>query len=122
MNSQELENRLVDFSVLVSEICASLHQNELGKNLSNQLTRSSSSSALNYGESRGAESRKDFIHKLRIVLKELRESHIALKILLRTNSFKNREVLDIAEEECNQLISIFVTTIRTAENNNSKKS
>ncbi|MEQ9064051.1 MAG: four helix bundle protein [Vicingaceae bacterium] len=116
MNSEELENRLVDFSISVSQICASLEQTELGKNLSQQLIRSSTSSALNFGESRGAESKKDFIHKLRITLKELRESFISLKILEKSASSNNADELDKVVDECNQLISIFVASIRTAEN------
>lgn len=120
MTSEELENRLVDFSVSVSRICASLKQSEFEKNLSQQLTRSATSSALNYGESRGAASKKDFINKLRITLKELRESYISLKLLKKWASSNVQNDLEKAFDECNQLISIFVVTIRTAESNLTK--
>ncbi len=85
--------------------------------ISNQLCRSSSSAALNYGESRSAESKRDFIHKKKLVLKEMRESHVALKIVRKSELAHSNEVVNDLIEECNQLVAIFVTTIRTAERN-----
>ena len=120
MNNAELENRLIDFAVSVADICQSIKHSELGKSLSQQLIRSASSPALNYGEAQGAESKRDFIHKLRISLKELRESHMGLRIVKRSNICKKDEVLNMAIDEGNQLISIFVSSIRTAELNSTK--
>jgi len=78
MNQQDLEDRLIDFAVEIIEIVGLLPSNPAGKHLAGQLVRSGTSPALNYGEARAAESRKDFIHKNKIILKELRESLIML--------------------------------------------
>lgn len=78
MNRRELENRLVEFAVTAIEIAEKLPGSFTGKHLGGQLIRSSSSMALNYAEAQGAESRKDFKHKIKIVLKESRENHICL--------------------------------------------
>jgi four helix bundle protein len=81
MNSQELESRLIDFSVQVVNLIKSLPEDRITNHLSGQLLRSSTSPALNYGEAQGSESPKDFVHKVGVVLKELRESLNCLKIL-----------------------------------------
>ena len=73
MNSREMEDRLINFAALTIEICEGLPKSHAGSILSHQLVKSGTSSALNYGEARGAESRKDFLHKTKIVLKEKRD-------------------------------------------------
>ena len=80
MDRFELEERLIDFAVLIIEIIDEIKTNKAGNHLSNQLVRSGTSPALNYGEAQGAESRKDFIHKIKVVLKELRETYVSLRI------------------------------------------
>jgi four helix bundle protein len=82
-----LEDRLIDFSVQIIELVSKNHHNFSAYHLSKQISRSSTSAALNYGEAQAAESRKDFIHKMKIVLKELRETFICLKIIHRTILF-----------------------------------
>ena len=72
---------------------------------------------MNYGEATGAESNKDFIHKIQVVLKELRETHIALRIIKRADLSRDISLLDNGIDENNQLISIFVKSIRTLKNN-----
>lgn len=118
----DLEDRLIDFSIVVSEIAEALPSTKFASHISGQLIRSSSSPALNYGEVQSAESRNDFIHKVKIILKELRETRIALKIidkkkLLITQTDKLKSVTD----ECNQLIAIFVKSVDTANKNRSEK-
>ncbi|MFO7890554.1 MAG: four helix bundle protein [bacterium] len=71
MNKNELEERLIDFTVLIIDIATELSNTKVGNHLAGQLIRSGSSSALNYGEAQSGESRKDFIHKIKVVLKEL---------------------------------------------------
>ena len=83
--------------------------------LINQLLRSSASAALNYGEAQSAESKRDFIHKAGIVLKELRESHVNLKIFAESEIIENKIEMNSALDECNQLVSIFYKTIDTAK-------
>jgi len=112
----DLEERLIDFAVIIMKIAEKLHKSFLGYNLANQLIRSGTSPALNYGEVQGSASRKDFVHKMRVCLKELRETSIALKIAQRLK-FKNLdEEIEKALKECNELIAIFTKSIKTAEN------
>lgn len=115
MNSQEMEDRLIRFAALVIEICESLPISTAGKILSGQLTKPSTLSALNYGEARGAESKKDFIHKIGIVLKELRETLIGLKIIELTNLSSKKEKVKLVLIENNELVSIFVQSKKTAQ-------
>jgi len=85
--------------------------------ITNQIVRSSISVALNYAESGSAESRKDFIHKLRISLKEMRETHMALKIIIGSFEIKDIEEMDFLLKESNEIISILVSSINTATKN-----
>ncbi len=77
----DLEDRLIAFAVLIIKITESLNNTKAGNHIAGQLVRSGTSPALQYGEAQSAESRNDFIHKLKILLKELRESLVALKII-----------------------------------------
>jgi four helix bundle protein len=116
----DLEERLIDFAVLIIEITESLNNTRAGNHISGQLVRSGTSPALHYGEAQSAESRNDFIHKLKILLKELRESLVALKIIKRVSLTKKLETVEKGISECNELISIFVKSIDTAKRNNPK--
>ena len=81
MNSKELESRLIDFAVEIIDLVKNNDDNYAGKHLSGQIIRSSTSAPLNYGEAQSAESRRDFIHKMQISLKELRETYVNLRII-----------------------------------------
>lgn len=116
-----LEERLIDFACLVFEIAENNISNKAGNHISGQIIRSGSSPALNYGEAQSAESRNDFIHKFKIILKELRETLIALKILKKGKLCKNLELLEKGIIENIELISIFVKSIETANKNKIKK-
>ena len=83
----------------------------------NQLYRSSTSPAFNYGEAQSAETRRDFIHKMKISLKELRETMVGLKFIDRGNYKPDVAQLKALLIETNELISIFVVSIQTAERN-----
>ncbi len=117
MNKAELEERLIAFSVLIIEIVNSLLNTKVGNHLGGQLVRSGTSPALNYGEAQSGESRKDFIHKIKIVLKELRETLICLKIIYRTKLCKSENKIQSAIKENDELISIFVKSVETAQRN-----
>lgn len=82
--------------------------------LGDQLLRSGISPALNYSEAKSAESKNDFVHKMKICLKELRESHTCMKIISRFVLVKDKDALNQYITECNELISIFVKSIDTA--------
>jgi len=112
--SELLEDRLIDFALEVNKVLDKLPRTYLGNNLSSQLTRSSTSPALNYGEAQSASSTKDYIHKMRISLKELRETNVGLKIIDRGNLYKDKENLNIVKKEANELIAIFISSINSA--------
>jgi four helix bundle protein len=113
----DLEERLINFSVLISDLVESLPTTITGKYLAGQLIRSGLSPALNYGEAKSAESINDFIHKMKIALKELRETFISLKIIKQKHYKQVVNVTDTCIRECNELICIFVKSISTAESN-----
>jgi four helix bundle protein len=115
MNHTILEDRLINFSVLIIDFSKSIPDSYAGFHLSKQLIRSGTSVSLNYGEVRGAESKKDFVHKMRIVLKELRESNNCLKIIQRAVMDEKSHLLEELLNENNQLISIFVSSLKTAQ-------
>lgn len=120
MRKHELEERLIEFAVLVLEIVKTMPDTKVSNHLAGQLMRSGTSSALNYGEAQSGESIRDFIHKIKIVLKELRETNICLKIIFRTKLFKIEDKIVTAINESNQLIAIFVKSVETAQKNNQK--
>lgn len=113
-----MEGGLIDFSVEIIEYSDPKAASFTFQHLSQQLIISATSAALNYGESRSAESTKDFIHKLHVSLKELRECMVNLKIGLRAKLKKDQSRLDELINECNQLIAILVSTINTTRRNN----
>jgi four helix bundle protein len=121
MKPNNLEERVLDFAVFIVDIVEEVKNNYAGNYYGNQLIRSSGSQALNYGEARSGESHKDFVHKMGICLKELRESYNCLRIINRAKLYIGKqEIIDKAIDESNQLISIFVASIKTSKQNNSK--
>ena len=113
----DLEDRLIDFAVRIIQVAQSLPKTRIGNHIAGQLVRCGTSPAPNYGEAQGAESRADFIHKMKVCLKELRETRVWLLMIVRANLIKPASKLDSLIDEGNQLISIFVTSINTAREN-----
>jgi four helix bundle protein len=109
----ELEERLIDFAVRIVRLSARLPRTAAGKHIAGQILRSGTSPAPNYGEARGAESRADFVHKLRIVLKELNETFIWLRIIERSKMLKRELLVDIIQEN-GDLCKIFTASLNTA--------
>lgn len=112
----DLEDRLVKFSILILEVCDLLPHSKAGSNLEHQLAKSGTAPALMYGEAQAAESRNDFIHKTGMLLKELRETRINLRIILEKPIVVS-EKTEQAFKECNELIGIFTKSIQTAKQN-----
>ena len=82
MTKHELDNRIVKFAARCVKVCGALPQKRIGcSSFADQLFRASTSIAANYAEAAEAESRKDFIHKLKIAMKELSETRVWLKII-----------------------------------------
>jgi four helix bundle protein len=111
----DLEERLIDFAVAIIKFIEKLPSSKAAAHLGGQLLRSGTSPSLNYGEAKSAESRNDFVHKMKICLKELRESHNCLRIMHRSKTYRTeQEVLDLSQES-HELICIFVKSIVTAQ-------
>ena len=102
----DLEDRLVKFVILALDVCDLLPNSKTGQNLEYQLSKSGTAPALMYGEVQGAGSRADFLHKMKILLKELRESRINLRIINKKPIVIHDKV-KITLQECNELIGIF---------------
>lgn len=111
----DLESRLIDFAVRVIRLTEALPQTSAGNHIRSQLLRSGTSPAPNYGEAQSAESRSDFVHKMKVALKELRESRVWLLIVQRVGLVEPVHLLDPLLQETNELISIFVACLKTAE-------
>ena len=118
----DLEERLIDFAVRIIRTAESLPKTKIGNHISGQLIRCGTSPAPNYGEAQSAESLADFIHKMKICLKELRETRVWLLMIVKTNLLKPASKLEPLIDENNELISIFVKRVNTAKKNRSRKS
>ena len=116
MRPIQLEDRLIQFAVDVILLCKKIDKSFASEHLAKQLIRSTTSSALNYGEARSGESTRDFLHKMKICLKELRESMINMKIQKGARLITDVNLLDKLIKENDELISIFVASIKTASN------
>ena len=110
--ADELEERLIDFAVRIVRLSANLPRTSAGKHIAGQIMRSGTSPAPNYGEARGAERNADFVHKLRVVLKELNETSIWLRIIGRSELLREDLISDINQENT-ELCRIFAATLKT---------
>ena len=115
----DLEERLIDFAVMIIQLAEALPKTKTGNHIAGQIIRCATSPASNYGEAQAAESRNDFIHKMKISLKELRETKVWLQMILKANLIKSSIKIDQLIDESNQLISIFVASVKTAKQNSS---
>jgi len=118
--SYDLEERLIDFAVRIIRMTESFPKTKVANHIAGQLIRCGTSPAPNYGEAQSAESRADFIHKMKVCLKELRETRVWLLMIVRAKLIKPVSKLDSLIQENNELISIFVTSIRTVKKEKKK--
>jgi four helix bundle protein len=112
----DLDERLINFASDCIDIAENLPKTLAGNHIASQLVRSSTSPALHYGEAQSAESTNDFIHKMKICLKELRETFNCLR-LIRKKNWYDLVILEALIKENNELISIFVASLKTAQKN-----
>ena len=110
----EIAERLIEFAVRIIKIVVKLQKSFVGRHIAGQLLKSGTSPGANYEEARGAESRADFIHKMGIVLKELKESRFWLILIHRAKILATQEV-EGAIDECEQLCAIIAQSIITAK-------
>ncbi len=111
----DLQDRLIDYAVRIINLSEALPTTKTGKHVSSQILRSGTSPAPNYGEAQSAESPADFIHKLKISLKELRETEIWLKIIAKAKMINPISQLAPLLQETDELIAILFTSIETAK-------
>lgn len=111
--ANELEDRLIDFAVRVIKLSDALPDTAAGKHIARQLLRSGTSPAPNYAEARGAESNADFVHKLKIALKELNETNVWLRMVCRADLMKEKLVNELIDEN-QQLCRILNASTKTA--------
>jgi four helix bundle protein len=117
----DLQGRLVDYAVRVIKLSEALPETKAGKHVSSQLLKSGTSPAPNYGEAQSAESAADFVHKLKVALKELRETEIWLKIIANADMVKPETLLGPLLQETDELIAILFTSIETARKNKKRE-
>jgi four helix bundle protein len=112
----ELAERLINFAVRVGRVADALPSTRLGRHVAGQIIRSGTSPAPNYEEARAAESRKDFVHQLRICLKELRETRLWPRLILRSRLLTEKRLTPLIQEcdELNRILAQSVTTARTS--------
>lgn len=118
----DLEDRLVDYSCRMIDVVEALPNSRAGNYIAGQLIKSCISPTFNYGEVQGAESRNDFVHKMGVVLKELKECRSALKIIRKKELIKPAKKLDGIYKETEELIAIMAKSIETANKNKLPKS
>ena len=116
MARHDLEDRLIRFGSTTCGLAERFPRTPLGQHVALQLVRSSTSPFANYGEVQSAESRRDFIHKLGICLKELRETRTWLKFVREMN-LATPELVESSLRECDELLAILATSIKTARRN-----
>lgn len=109
-----MEDRMIDFAVRCGEVVNALPETRLGKHIAGQMVRSGTSPAPNYGEACAAESRADFVHKLGVVLKELRETRVWLKLSIRSKCLPSKRLQPLIDE-CTELMNIVGKSITTAK-------
>lgn len=117
---QDLSDRLLAFAVRTGKAVNALPATRLGRHIASQLVRSGTSAAPNYEEGCAAESRADFVHKLSICLKELRESRFWIRLIVESGLLPKKRMTDL-QDECTQLCKILAQSIVTAKKNNTAK-
>ena len=110
----DLAQRLIEFAARIGKVIDALPDTRLGRHVAGQLVRCGTAGAPNYAEARGAESQKDFIHKLGICLKELRESQCWIELIIHAELLPEARLAQLLDE-CDQWISIIVKSIVTAK-------
>jgi four helix bundle protein len=116
---KDLSDRLLGFAVRVGKLVDALPKTRLGRHIAGQLIRSGTSAAPNYEEACAAESRADFVHKLSICLKELRESRFWIRLIVESELLPAKKMLPL-QDECTQLCKIFAQSLVTAKKNESR--
>jgi four helix bundle protein len=124
MNQNDLSERLWEFAASVGRIVDALPETRLGRHVAGQLVRCGTSAAPNYDESGAAESREDFVHKLSVALKELRESRGWLRFIAKAKLLPAPSMsvsIDESEQLC-RILGKSIFTAKTGRANDGRKS
>ena len=116
----DLQDRFIDYAVRIIKLSEALPETKAGKHVSSQILRSGTSPAPNYGEAQSAESKAYFVHKIKISLKELRETEIWLKIIARSQLVKPAALVEPLLQETDELIAILFKSVETAQKSKSR--
>ena len=116
---EDIEERMLEFAARVGKAVDALPETRLGRHIAGQLVRSGTSPAPNYAEACAAESKNDFIHKLGIVLKELRESGVWIKLITKSELLPGKRVAPLLDE-CEQLGKIIGQSLVTAKSSRAR--
>ena len=108
----DIQERLIDFAVKIIHLCSELPKTQAGRHIAGQILRSATSPAPNYAEARAAESTNDFIHKLKIVLKELNETGVWIQMIERSKMLPVERSFDVSKK-CDELCRIISASIKT---------
>jgi len=117
----DLQDRLVKYAVRIIRLTESLPETKSGKHIASQILRSGTSPAPNYSEAQSAESPSDFVHKLKVSLKELRETQTWLKIIVEAQLIESPSQLVPLFAETDELLAILFKSIETANKNRNRK-
>ena len=109
----DISKRLIQFAARIVKVCHSLPATAVGNHISGQLMRCGTAPAAHHAEAKSAESPADFVHKLKIAVKELNESEVWLRIILASDILQAPR-FDELLDECNQLQRILSASIKTA--------
>lgn len=120
VNPDQLSERLLDFAARVGKVVDALPDTKLGRHVAGQLIRCGTSPWPNYEEARSAESRADFVHKLSIGLKELRESRAWIRLIMKAELLPDRRLKSLLDESC-ELCNIVAQSVITAKSNAKRK-
>jgi four helix bundle protein len=121
MKADDVSDRLLEFAVRIGKVIDALPDNRLGRHIAGQLVRCGTSPPPNYEESRAAESRADFVHKLGICLKELRESRFWIRFIVKAELLPEPRMAELLDE-CSQLCKIIAQSIVTAKGKRRRQS
>jgi four helix bundle protein len=116
MKGDDISDRLLDYGVRIIGVAHALPKTATGKHVSGQMLRAGTSAGANYEEARGAESRADFIHKLAVAWKELRESRYWLRLIHRAALLEPRRI-ELLAREADELCAILAKSLATARKN-----
>jgi len=117
----DLQERLIQYAARIIKLAGALPKTDAGRHVAGQILRSGTSPAANYGEAQSAESRADFILKVKISLKELRETNVWLKIIIAAKMIDAVEKLEPLVLETDELTAVLFTSVQTARKNHEKK-